>query len=68
MENAHLFDFNNQFLWITGLTFLIAVTFTNLFHHGNWQRIYAAKDNKTLSIGLVISCLLYTSPSPRDRG
>ena len=58
MENAHLFDFNNQFLWITGLTFLIAVTFTNLFHHGNWQRIYAAKDNKTLSIGLVISALI----------
>ena len=25
------------------MTFLIAVTFTNLFHHGNGQRIYAAK-------------------------
>ena len=58
IENAHLFDFNNQFLWITGLTFLIAVTFTNLFHHGNWQRIYAAKDDNTLSVSLIISTLI----------
>ena len=60
IENAHLFDFNNQFLWITGLTFLIAVTFTNLFHHGNWQRIYAAKDDNTLSVSLIISTLIIT--------
>ena len=26
-----------------GLTFFIAVAATNLFHQGNWQRIYAAK-------------------------
>ena len=31
-----------------GLTFFIAVSATNLFHQGNWQRVYAAKDNKTL--------------------
>ena len=58
IENANLFDFNNQFLWITGLTFLIAVTFTNLFHHGNWQRIYATRDDNTLSISLIISSLI----------
>ena len=58
IENANLFDFNNQFLWITGLTFLIAVTFTNLFHHGNWQRIYATRDDNTLSISLIISSII----------
>ena len=26
-----------------GLTFFIAVAATNLFHQGNWQRVYAAK-------------------------
>ena len=28
-----------------GLTFFIAVAATNLFHQGNWQRVYAAKSN-----------------------
>ena len=33
--------------YTAGLTFFIAVAATNLFHQGNWQRVYA--------------CLLYTS-------
>ena len=31
-----------------GLTFFIAVAATNLFHQGNWQRVYAAKNNDVL--------------------
>ncbi len=41
-----------------GLTFFIAVAATNLFHQGNWQRVYAAKDNKVLKKSLVISFLI----------
>ena len=38
-----------------GLTFFIAVAATNLFHQGNWQRVYAAKNNKVLKKSLIIS-------------
>ena len=38
-----------------GLTFFIAVAATNLFHQGNWQRVYAAKSNKVLKMSLIIS-------------
>ena len=31
-----------------GLTFFIAVAATNLFHQGNWQRVYAAKNTEVL--------------------
>ena len=41
-----------------GLTFFIAVAATNLFHQGNWQRIYAAKDNKVLRTSLFLSFLI----------
>ena len=41
-----------------GLTFFIAVAATNLFHQGNWQRVYAARDKKVLKKSLVISFLI----------
>ncbi len=41
--------------YTAGLTFCIAVAATNLFHQGNWQRVYAAKDFKTLKQSLIIS-------------
>ena len=41
-----------------GLTFFIAVAATNLFHQGNWQRVYAAKNNKVLKNSLMISFLI----------
>ena len=41
--------------YTAGLTFFIAVAATNLFHQGNWQRVYAAKDQQTLKKGLIIS-------------
>ena len=43
-----------------GLTFFIAVAATNLFHQGNWQRVYAAKSLNTLKISLIISFILVT--------
>ncbi len=41
-----------------GLTFFIAVAATNLFHQGNWQRVYAAKNNIILKKSLLISFFL----------
>ena len=40
-----------------GLTFFIAVAATNLFHQGNWQRVYAAKNYNVLKKSLIISFL-----------
>ncbi len=41
-----------------GLTFFIAVSATNLFHQGNWQRVYAAKSNDVLKKSLVLSFII----------
>ena len=41
--------------YTAGLTFFIAVAATNLFHQGNWQRVYAAKNFETLKKSLMIS-------------
>ena len=41
--------------YTAGLTFFIAVAATNLFHQGNWQRVYAAKNYKILKQSLIIS-------------
>ena len=41
--------------YTAGLTFFIAVAATNLFHQGNWQRVYAAKNFATLKKSLIIS-------------
>ena len=41
--------------YTAGLTFFIAVAATNLFHQGNWQRVYAAKNYLTLKQSLLIS-------------
>ena len=38
--------------YTAGLTFFIAVFATNLFDQGIWQRVYSAKSNKDLVIGL----------------
>ena len=41
--------------YTAGITFFIAVAATNLFHQGNWQRVYAAKNYQTLKTSLIIS-------------
>ena len=38
-----------------GFVFFIAVAATNLFHQGNWQRVYAAKNDKILVKSLLVS-------------
>ena len=41
-----------------GITFFIAVAARNLFHQGNWQRVYAAKNEKVLKRSLISSFLI----------
>ena len=41
-----------------GLTFFIAVAATNLFHQGNWQRVYAAKNYIVLKKSLVMAFII----------
>ena len=40
------------------ITFFVAVAATNLFHQGNWQRVYAAKNNNVLKRSLIYSALI----------
>ena len=44
--------------YTAGLTFFIAVAATNLFHQGNWQRVYAAKSNNVLKKSLILAFII----------
>ena len=57
-KNPQLLSASYAPSYTAGLTFFIAVAATNLFHQGNWQRVYAAKDYKTLKKSLIISFLI----------
>ncbi len=57
-NKPNLLSFNYLPNFTAGLTFFIAVAATNLFHQGNWQRVYAAKDNRVLKSSLIYSFLI----------
>ena len=57
-KNPHLLSGNYIPNYTAGLTFFIAVAATNLFHQGNWQRVYAAKNNDTLKKSLIFAFIL----------
>ena len=44
--------------YTAGLTFFIAVAATNLFHQGNWQRVFAAKNDEVLKKSLMLSFVI----------
>ena len=54
-KNPHLLSSSYLPSYTAGLTFFIAVAATNLFHQGNWQRVYAAKNFRILKKSLIIS-------------
>ena len=54
-KNPHLLSSSYIPSYTAGLTFFIAVAATNLFHQGNWQRVYAAKNFQVLKKSLIIS-------------
>ncbi len=41
-----------------GLTFFVAILLTGIFHQGNWQRIYAARDIRTMRNGFLLGGIL----------
>ena len=42
----------------SGLTFFLAVVLTGLFYQGTWQRIFAARNNRAIRHGFIMSGLL----------
>ncbi len=54
-KNPHLLSSAYIPSYTSGLTFFIAVAATNLFHQGNWQRVYAAKSFEILKKSLLLS-------------
>ena len=44
--------------YTAGLTFFVAVAATNLFHQGNWQRVFSAKNNSILKSSLIYSSVI----------
>ena len=57
-KNPQLLSSNYIPNYTAGLTFFIAVAATNLFHQGNWQRVYAAKNNQILVKSLIIAFIV----------
>ncbi len=53
-----LVDKNYLSNYTAGLTFFIAVAATNLFHQGNWQRVFSAKNNLILRSSLIYSSII----------
>ena len=57
-RSPHLLSSNYIPNYTAGLTFFIAVAATNLFHQGNWQRVYAAKNNEILVKSLIVAFIV----------
>ena len=57
-NSPELLNPTNLTNFTAGFTFFIAVAATNLFHQGNWQRVFAAKSNSILKLSLIISSAL----------
>jgi len=41
-----------------GVTFFVAILLTGMFHQGNWQRIYAARDTRAMRRGFLLGGVL----------
>ena len=57
-NSGHLLSSKYITNYTAGLTFFIAVAATNLFHQGNWQRVFAAKNDKVLKKSLLFSFII----------
>jgi len=54
----HLLDLTHPGGVKAGLTFFVAILLTGLFHQGNWQRVYAARDDRAMRRGFLLGGLL----------
>jgi len=57
-KNPHLLSGSYIPNYTAGLTFFFAVAATNLFHQGNWQRVYAAKNDDVLKKSLILAFIV----------
>ena len=57
-NSSHLLSSKYIPNYTAGLTFFIAVAATNLFHQGNWQRVFAAKNSEVLKKSLLFSFII----------
>ena len=57
-NSPNLIDKNYLPNYTAGLTFFISVAATNLFHQGNWQRVFSAKNNSILKSSLIYSSII----------
>ena len=57
-QKPHLLSISYIPNYTAGLTFFIAVGATNLFHQGNWQRVYAAKNDDVLKKSLILAFIV----------
>lgn len=54
----HLLDLGDMAGIKAGLTFFFAILLTGIFHQGNWQRIYSAKDIPSMRRGFLLGGVL----------
>ncbi len=57
-NSSNLIDIKYLPNYTAGLTFFIAVAATNLFHQGNWQRVFSAKNETILKSSLIIAFII----------
>jgi Na+/proline symporter len=57
-QSPQLLSINYLPNYFGAITFFVAVAATNLFHQGNWQRVYAAKNVNILKRSLIYSAVI----------
>ena len=57
-----LLDWTNEAGWRVGLTLVVAILVTSPFHQGYWQRVYAARDDRALRNGFLLSAIAIAPP------
>jgi len=54
----HLLDVTDPVGLKAGVTFFVAILVTGMFHQGNWQRIYSARDTRAMRNGFLLGGVL----------
>ena len=58
LKAPQLLDLSDPVGIKAGLTFFVAILLTGIFHQGNWQRIYSARDTRTMRNGFLLGGVL----------
>lgn len=57
-QAPQLLDLNNPVGIKAGVTFFVAILLTGIFHQGNWQRVYSARDIPAMKRGFLLGGVL----------